>query len=104
MAILSKVPEGASVLDLAPARAARAEARAESGAGNPLLKLAVGFVELRPEICVEAAALLAEGNLRGGLGMLLADPSDLDAIFNEGLTKEDVHTLTVFISGLTPGE
>lgn len=103
MSILKKAPEGAAVLDIAAAVAARAEARAAAGDVGRFIKLTVGYVEVRPEVALAAAIDLQSEKLREGLGALLVDPSDVDALVNE-LTSEDLAALTKFITGATPGE
>ena len=104
MAILAEAPEGSAVLDLGAARAARAEARAAAGKGNSFLKLTAGFVELRPEFPLSAAALFKAEDIRGGLAEILVDPADADVLLADGLTVGDVEALTKFIQGVTLGE
>lgn len=103
MSIRAEAPEGAQVLDLASARAARAEARAAAGAGSQFIKLSVGFVEMQPEVALSVAIDLQSERLREGLAGLLVDPDDVDALLGE-LTANDVADLTKFITGATPGE
>lgn len=98
MAILPKAPEGAAVFDPAPLRAARAEVRAQAGTEAPVIKLAVGFVQLAAEVPVEAAIRFQEGNIRGGLAGMLADPDDVDAVLGDGLTAQDLAALTEFLN------
>ena len=102
MAILKTAPEGAQVLDLNAARVARAEAR--GGKANPVVKLAAGFVEISPEVDVIAAELLSDGHFRAGLTLILVDPTDIDALLEGGLSKDDLEALVGFITGLTLGE
>lgn len=104
MAILSKAPENATVLDLGAARAARQEARTAAGVTNPVIKLGAGFVEVRPEIDVLCAEEFSAGNIKGGLARLLADPDDIDAIAGEGLSKDDLEAIIQFITGVSLGE
>lgn len=104
MAILKNAPEGAKVLDLEAARVARAEVRAAEGEGNPVIKLAAGYVEVRPEIAISVATKFEQGDVRGGLAGLLVDPADVDALFEDGLTAKDMEEITKFLTGMTPGE
>jgi hypothetical protein len=94
MAILSKAPEGAKVLDLGAARSARAEVRAAEGQGNPVIKLAAGYVEVRPEISISIASAFENNDIRGGLAGLLVDPADVDALFDDGLTAQDMEAVS----------
>ena len=103
MSILKKAPEGAEVLDIAGARAARAEARAAAGVGPRFIKLTVGFVEVNAEVVLAVAIDLQSEKLREGLGALLVDPADVDVLVNE-LSSADLESLTAFITGATPGE
>ena len=103
MAIISELPNGASVLDLDAARVARAEARALEGKGSSFLKLAAGYVEVHPEVPIAAAYLFKGENIREGLEMLLVDPADIDILWPT-LTAEDFQSVVGFITGKTPGE
>jgi len=104
MAILSEAPKGAKVLDLGAARAARAEVRAAEGQGNPVIKLTAGFVEVRPEIAISIASAFENNDIRAGLAGLLVDPADVDALFEDGLTAQDMEEITKFLTGMTLGE
>jgi len=104
MSILKAAPEGASILDLGAARAARAEARAAAGQGNPFLKLAVGYVEVLPEIPVGVAVDFNAGRIEEGLAGLLADKGDVAALIADGLTKSDMDAISDFITGSPLGE
>lgn len=104
MAILSAAPEGARVLDLDAARAARAEARAAAGEGLPLIKVSAGFVEVRAEVDLTAAEDFLAGKFREGLALLLADPADIDAVLAGGLSKDDLDAIGTFITGASAGE
>jgi len=104
MAILTEAPTGAQILDLGAARAARAEARTAAGEGNPYLKLAAGFVEVKPEFALATAFAFKDENIKGGLEGLLVDPSDVDAIIADGLTAQDLQEIAKFISGNSLGE
>lgn len=104
MAILSSAPEGAEVLDLDAARAARAEARAAAGKGLPLIKVSAGYVEAKPEIDLECAEDFLAGRFRDGLAKLLADPADVDALWAGGLSRADLDTIGEFVNGATSGE
>jgi len=97
--ILTEAPAGARVLDFAPARAARAEARAARGEPAAFIKLAVGYVGVRAEIPLEAAILLEESKLREGLAGILTDPSDIDALLADGLATNDLEALVELITG-----
>ena len=104
MAILQKAPEGAKVLDLEVARIARAEVRAAEGKGNPFLKLKAGFVEVRAEIAISVATQLEQNDIQGALAGLLADPADVTALLEDGLSNGDLEEITKFLTGLTLGE
>lgn len=104
MAILSKAPENATVLDLGAARAARQEARVAAGETNPVIKLEAGYVEVRPEIDVLCAEEFSAGNIRAGLARLLADPADIEPLTEGGLSKDDVGVIVEFITGVSLGE
>jgi hypothetical protein len=104
MSIISDLPKGAEVLDLGAARAARAEARAADGQGSLFLKLSAGYVEVHPEIPLEAAFSFKAEDIRGGLTMLLVDPSDVDALLADGLTAQDLEQIILFASGKSLGE
>lgn len=103
MAILAEAPEGANVLDLGAARAARAEARAASGEGDSFIKLSAGFVQVLPEIPISVAVILEAGDVKAGLAGLLADPADVEALLVE-ITSNDVEALVKFITGTSLGE
>ena len=102
MTILKAVPDGANVLDLGAERVARAEARAAAGEGLPFIRLSVGYVEVKPEIPLAVAELLLV-DTKGGLAGLLADPTDIDALYAE-ITIGDQEALTEFITGKSLGE
>ena len=104
MTILKKVPEGAQVLDLGAARVARAEARAAEGKGSIFLKLAVGFVEVKPEFAVTVAFDFKDERIKEGLEGVLVDPADVDALFADGLTGQDMEAISQFIAGKPLGE
>ena len=104
MAILSEAPEGAAVLDLEASRAARAEARTAAGKGSSFLKLAVGYVEIRPEFPLSVADAFKAEDINAGLAGMLVDPADVDALLADGLTAQDLEALTKFISGVSLGE
>ena len=104
MTILKKAPEGSEVLDLGAARAARAEARAEKGEGNPYLKLTAGFVQVKPEIPLIAAFMFQAEHIEAGLKEMLVDPTDVDALLADGLTAEDMKELAKFVTGKSLGE
>ena len=104
MSILTDAPEGAKVLDLGAARVARAEARAASGEGNPFIRLAAGYVEVKPEVDLESATDFMSGNLRGGLAKLLADHDDVDALMAGGISKADLDEIMQFVTGKPLGE
>lgn len=104
MSILTEAPEGAKVLDLEAGRAARAEQRAKDGQGNPYLKLAAGYVEVKAEFALSTAFDFKNEDIEGGLRGLLADPADLEAVLADGLTAQDLEALTKFVTGATLGE
>jgi hypothetical protein len=103
MAIISKLPEGADVLDLDAARVARVEARAAQGLGTRYIKLSAGFVETLPEVPLAAAYLFQDEQVKDGLALLLADPADVEVLWPT-LTADDLKAVVEFISGKTPGE
>jgi hypothetical protein len=103
MAVLSSLPEGANVLDLDAERVARQEVRVAQGVGASFVKVSAGFIEVKPEIPLAAAYALKDEQIREGLGMLLADPADVDALWPV-LSAEDFQSLINFITGKTPGE
>ena len=100
MAILDSIPDGAKVIDLEAARVARAEAR-ES---KTYVKLSAGFVEVKPEIALESAEAFEEGRVRDGISSLLADPADVDALYKDGISAEDLAVIVEHVSGKTLGE
>jgi len=104
MAILSEAPIGAQILDLGAARAARAEARVAAGEGNPYLKLAAGYVEVKSEVALTVAFDFKNEDIKGGLAGLLVDPTDLDALLADGLTTTDLQEISKFIAGNSLGE
>ncbi len=95
--IRSEAPEGANVLDLAALRVARQEARAAAGKTVSLIKLAAGYVEVVPEVPLEAAFAFEQGDLKGGLSSMLTDPADVDALLADGLTGEDIKAISNFL-------
>jgi hypothetical protein len=103
MAIISSLPEGATVLDLAAERAARQEARAAQGLGDPFIKLEAGYVQVHPEVPLAAAFLLQDGKIKEGLAMLLVDEADIEALWPI-LTSADFEAISNFITGKTVGE
>jgi hypothetical protein len=103
MAILKEAPAGANVLDLGAARAARAEARAATGAVDPVIKLTAGFVPIKPEFDVTVAELLVGGKIREALAALLVDPADVDSLISEGISAQDLNAIVAFV-GASVGE
>ena len=104
MSILKAAPEGATVLDLDAARVARAEARAAAGQGASFLKFAAGYVEVKPEFALSVAFDLQAERIEEGLAGLLVDPADLEALLADGLTAQDLKSITEFITGTPLGE
>jgi len=102
--ILADLPEGAKVLDLGAARAARAEARAASGESVSVIKIDAGYVQVKAELDLEAAEDFLAARFRAGLTKLLADPADVDALLANGLSKGDLDAIGEFITGTTQGE
>lgn len=102
MAILTAAPEGAEVLDLDAARAARAEAR--QGKPLPVIKLSAGYVEVSPEMDVLSADDFANGHIKEGLAKLLADPADVDVLAQGGISKDDLQAIVQFVTGNSLGE
>ena len=103
MSVLKKAPLGAQVLDIGAGRAARAEARSAAGEGNPFLKISKGFIEVKAEIPVEVAFIL-QSDIKAGLAGLLVDPKDIESLFADGLTAQDLVAITGLITGNTLGE
>ena len=103
MSVLKKAPVGAQVLDIGAVRAARAEARSAAGEGNPFLKISKGYIEVKAEIPVEVAFTL-QSDIKAGLAGLLVDPKDIDPLFADGLTAQDLVAITGLITGNTLGE
>jgi len=101
--IRKKVPEGAEVLDLGAARAARAEARAAEGLGAKFLKISAGYIEVKVEIPVEVAFTL-ERDVKAGLAGILVDPTDIDALLADGLTSQDLEAMQALVTGKSLGE
>src|SRR5207302_1334020 len=97
--IRQDAPSGVAVLDLGAARAARQEARAKDGGGNPYLKLAAGYVEVRAEVPISAIDDMQSGRLSAGVAKIIADPGDLDALLDDGLTDDDIGAILSFIAG-----
>jgi hypothetical protein len=104
MAILNEVPEGSEVVDLGAARAAREEIRVAEGKSQAFLKLDAGYVQVKPEFSVMIAAHFERDEIVAGLAGLLVDPSDVEALIQYGLSKEDLTEIMKFLTGLTVGE
>ncbi len=104
MSILKDAPQGAQVLDLPGARAARAEARAAAGAPAGYLHLAVGYVETKAEVPLSSLEDFDSGAIKAGLTALLADPADVGVVLEDGLTTDDLSAIMRFITGLDSGE
>ena len=104
MTLLKKAPAGANVLDLGAARLSRAEIRAGKGEGDPYLKLAAGYVQVKTEIPLIAAFLFQAEKIEAGLKEMLVDPGDVQALLDDGLTANDLDELGQFISGKSLGE
>jgi len=100
MAIISELPKDAAVLDLGAARVARVEARSTKS----FIKLAVGYVEVVAEVPISAAFSINDGDIKGAIALLIADPADVDAILADGLTSGDIQEITKFITGKSLGE
>jgi hypothetical protein len=103
MAIISNLPDGATVLDLAAERAARAEARAAQGLGDPFIKLEAGYVQVNPEVPLAAAFLFQEEKIKEGLALLLVDEADVETLWPI-LTAADFEAIVNFITGKSVGE
>jgi hypothetical protein len=103
MAIVTSLPEGATVLDLAAERAARAEARAAQGKGDPFIKLDAGYVQVIPEVPLAAAYLFQDEKIKDGLELLLADKADVEVLWPI-LTAADFEAIINFITGKSVGE
>ena len=104
MSILKTAPSGATVLDLGAGRVARAEVRAAAGDVGSYLHLTAGFVQVRPEFALTVAFDLQAERIREGLSGLLVDPTDLDALLEDGLTAPDLGEIVKFVTGKTVGE
>lgn len=102
MSILSEAPAGAEIIDLAAARAARAEV--DATLPPVLLKIDVGYIQLARDIDVLCAEDFTEGHFRTGLSKLLADPTDIDAIITYGLSKDDLEKIIQYVTGVALGE
>lgn len=102
MAILDRAPDGAEVLDLGAARAARKEARGDLP--KPVIKLTAGFVEINPEFDVLSAEDFAAGHIKAGLARVLADPTDIDELVKGGLSQADLEAIVSFVTGRSLGE
>lgn len=102
MAILQTAPEGAEVIDIAAARAARAEV--DATLPPVLVKIDAGYVQLSREIDVLCADDFTDGHIRAGLAKILQDPADIDAIVSYGLSKDDLEQIVNYITGKTLGE
>ena len=100
--ILDAAPEGARVLDLSAIHAARAEAHKDEPL--PVVKLSAGFVEMKHEIELGAVEDFAKADFRSGLAKMLKDPGDVDALFDGGLTRDDLESLNRFLTGQTLGK
>lgn len=102
MSILSEAPAGAEVIDLAAARAARAEVDATQP--PVLLKIEAGYIQLKREVDVLCAEDFSEGHIRDGLSKLLEDPADIDELVKRGLSKADLEAIVNHVTGSTLGE
>lgn len=102
MTIRTEAPAGANVLDIDAARAARAEARADSG--GTFLKLDAGYVEVKAEVPLAAMDDFQSGEITRGLTALFADPADVPTVVASGLTTDDVSEILKFITGVDLGE
>lgn len=100
MAVFDSIPEGAEVIDLGAARAARAEARQT----KTYIKVSAGYIEVKPEIALETADAFTEGRVREGIEAMLADPADVDVLYKDGLSTEDLQVIVEHISGKSLGE
>lgn len=102
MTVLQEAPEGAAVIDIVAARAARAEVDAQL---PPIfLKIDAGFIELRRELDVLCAEDFVDGRFRAGLSKILADPADVEPIVAYGLSSADLERLIEHITGKPLGE
>ena len=104
MSVLKKAPDGANVLDLEAGRLSRAEIRAGKGEGDPYLKLKAGYVQVKSEIPIVVAFLFQAERIEEGLKGLLVDPTDIDALLADGLTKEDLAAMSDLVAGKSLGE
>ncbi len=104
MSILMTAPDGANVLDLDAARAARAEARAAAGEANPFIKVSAGYIEVRPEIDLLVIEDFNANRISAALERLLVDPADVPALLSAGLSSADLQGITEFVTGKTLGE
>lgn len=102
MTVLQEAPEGAEVIDIASARAARAEI--DATLPPVLLKIDAGFVQLRRELDVLCAEDFTSGRFRAGLAKILADPADIDELVAFGLSRPDLEQIVNHITGKTLGE
>jgi len=102
MTIQQQAPDGAQIVDLVAARAARAEV--DASLPPALLKIDAGYIEIRREIDVLSAEDFTNGQFRAGLSKLLADPADVDELVAFGLSKGDLELIVNYITGKTLGE
>lgn len=103
MAIITTLPEDATVVDLGAGRKARAEARAAAGQTAPYIKVEAGYIETRGEFSLGVVEDLKDGNVRAALTSLLADPEDADVLLADGLSAQDFGVIVEFI-GSSVGE
>lgn len=103
MALIKEAPADATVIDLGAARQARAEARAEQGIVDSYIKLDAGYVPVKAEFALALVENLKDGEVRKALADLLADPADVDALLDAGLSAQDINVIVAFI-GSSLGE
>ncbi len=103
MAIVTDLPEDATVIDLDAARKARAEARAESAAPDTYIKLAAGYVPVKAEFSLSVIEHLRKGEVADALAALLTDPADADVLIADGVSAQDINVIMAFV-GSSLGE
>lgn len=102
MSILKNAPAGAEIIDVAGARAARAEV--DATLPPVLLKIDAGFIQLRRDIDVLCAEDFTSGRFREGLSKILTDPADIDELVKYGLSRPDLEQIVDHITGHALGE
>jgi hypothetical protein len=69
-----------------------------------VIKLSVGYVELKPELDVLCAEDFVASRITDGLTRVLADPADIAPLLKGGLTSGDLEAIVNFVTGKSLGE